>query len=423
MRKILALLGILLWVPAADAQLSLSGAGVAVPGGGSSLTIVSASVSPSTFTGGVASGTVVGAITVNMSGGSFTGSYALSTSSGGCNGTNGANNSSFQIVGSNLETNGVVAGGMYAICIAVTQSGASNSPFGQALTITGTGPFLGDIQTSGQVAYWGLRAYTAAIAAAGTQPLVNLRRSADSHTCDILVSSSGGMGNTANCSTGGDNGTAFASWATSNVYVTTWYNQVSSCSGCNLTQSNASLQPLLYTGFAKPIVAFDGSSYYLEGSLAALPEPQTWVGAIRPVGSGTGNEMLSHLDNTSSSWSGRFMDWNGSSPAISAYSSVSNTFGNSSKSSTANSNQSVVGLYTSTTSRTAYVENSAGTADTTSLSPTTEQTMTMGARTLSSGQSNYYNGDIYEFGIWSVAISSGNLTTMYNNQVSYGYSN
>jgi hypothetical protein len=91
-------------------------------------TITSVNLSNNSFTGGAASGTVVGAITVGMSSGSFTGTLALS----------GTNASSFALSGTNLQTNGVVAAGTYSITITATQAGATGSPFAQAETITGT---------------------------------------------------------------------------------------------------------------------------------------------------------------------------------------------------------------------------------------------------------------------------------------------
>jgi hypothetical protein len=92
--------------------------------------VTAVSLSSSAFTGGAASGTVVGAIRVTMSPSSpaFSGTLSLS----------GTNASSFQIVGSNLETNGAVPAGTYKINIVATETGVTGSPFTQAETITGT---------------------------------------------------------------------------------------------------------------------------------------------------------------------------------------------------------------------------------------------------------------------------------------------
>ena len=94
--------------------------------------ITGVSLSSSTFTGGAPSGTVVGAINVTMSPSSpaFSGSLSLS----------GTNASSFQIVGSNLETNGAVPAGTYNINIVATEAGLTGSPFTQAKTVTATDP-------------------------------------------------------------------------------------------------------------------------------------------------------------------------------------------------------------------------------------------------------------------------------------------
>jgi hypothetical protein len=96
-----------------------------------SQTITGVSLSNTSFQGGAASGTVVGTISVAMSPTTpaFSGTLSLG----------GANASSFQIVGSNLETNGTVPAGSYQLSIVAVENGAAGSPFTQAETITGTG--------------------------------------------------------------------------------------------------------------------------------------------------------------------------------------------------------------------------------------------------------------------------------------------
>ena len=103
--------------------------------------ITGVGLSNSTFTGGAASGTVVGGISVTMSPSSpaFSGSLSLS----------GTNASQFQIAGSNLETNGAVAAGTYNINIVVTEAGVTGSPFTQAETITGSTPGTTGVQDPG----------------------------------------------------------------------------------------------------------------------------------------------------------------------------------------------------------------------------------------------------------------------------------
>jgi len=109
-------------------------------------------------------------------------------------------------------------------------------------TVTAAYAGPGDITTF--TAWWGLRAYTAAIAAAGTQPLVKLSRASDSHACDILVATSGGMGNTANCGTGGDNGQSASSFCNATTCsVATVYDQTGG--GRNLDTNHSLTFPTL----------------------------------------------------------------------------------------------------------------------------------------------------------------------------------
>jgi hypothetical protein len=97
-----------------------------------SQTIAAVGLSTNSFAGGAAAGTVVGTINVTMSPAAppFSGTLSLG----------GANASSFQIVGSTVETNGVVPAGTYQISIVAVQPGATGSPFTQSETITGATP-------------------------------------------------------------------------------------------------------------------------------------------------------------------------------------------------------------------------------------------------------------------------------------------
>jgi len=104
--------------------------GSSVPPPPVSCTINSVALSNNSFIGGAPSGTIVGAINVGTSGTCGTDTLSLS----------GTNASDFQIVGANLETNGVVAAGSYDINIVAAISGATASPFAKPEAITGTSP-------------------------------------------------------------------------------------------------------------------------------------------------------------------------------------------------------------------------------------------------------------------------------------------
>ena len=97
----------------------------------------------------------------------------------------------------------------------------------------------GDIKTF--TAWYGLRAYTAAIAAAGTQKLFNARRVSDGEKCDFLVATSGGIGLSTSC-TGADNGVSLTTFMTSTTaFVTEWYDQTGG--GRPLLQATTTSQP------------------------------------------------------------------------------------------------------------------------------------------------------------------------------------
>jgi hypothetical protein len=140
--------------------------------------ITGVSLSNSSFTGGAASGTVVGAISVTMSPASpaFSGSLSLS----------GTNASSFQIVGSNLETNEALAAGTYNVNIVASETGVTGSPFTQAETITGTSATTSAFEDPGpSYALWNAPYYSC-----GTNYYVN--HATGSNSNDGLAPTTGG---------------------------------------------------------------------------------------------------------------------------------------------------------------------------------------------------------------------------------------
>ena len=122
--------------------------------------------------------------------------------------------------GFSLNTStGVISGtdtstGTYSgIQMKVTDSASNTANCGSSFAIAVTGyQGVGDIVTSGWTAYGGVFAFTAAIAAAGTQKLVNLINNDTGETCNILAASTGTLGLTANC-TNGNNGQTLPTWS------------------------------------------------------------------------------------------------------------------------------------------------------------------------------------------------------------------
>ena len=67
-------------------------------------------------------------------------------------------------------------------------NGTNWVPFGAYNAYVGPGDIV-----SGATAWYGLRAYSAAIAATGTQKAINIRRASDNTTKDILIRKSGNL--------------------------------------------------------------------------------------------------------------------------------------------------------------------------------------------------------------------------------------
>jgi hypothetical protein len=121
--------------------------------------------------------------------------------------------------------------------------GVTNAP-GAPPSFTGAADAAG----ATPLAFYSTRAMSAAIAAAGTQKLFQLTRFADSHTCDVIVATSGNAGLTANCSTPGDNtqlATAFCS-GTNVCGFSIWYDQ--SGNGQDVLQATQASMPIFKTG-------------------------------------------------------------------------------------------------------------------------------------------------------------------------------
>lgn len=146
----------------------------------------------------------------------------------------------------------------------------------------------------GALAWWGLRAYNAAYAAANGK-IVNVTLTTNSHTCDILAAANGGLGNTANCSSSPDNGQAAATFCGSNCTIATAYDQsgANKCSAaaCNLTQATAADQPALTFNCVGtiPCMTFNGSAQVLSNATGITQaQPYTYVHGALYNGSSCG---------------------------------------------------------------------------------------------------------------------------------------
>jgi hypothetical protein len=115
----------------------------------------------------------------------------------------------------------------------------------------GTAQFPGDIAT--YTMWWGLRAYSAAVAATGTQKALDLRRVSDNATCTALIGTNGDLDLTVGTPCNSSTQTVTAWIGASTATVSKIYDQTNgnACSGasCDLVQATAGNQPnLLLTG-------------------------------------------------------------------------------------------------------------------------------------------------------------------------------
>lgn len=267
-----------------------------------------------------------------------------------------------------------------------------------------TGP--GDL-TSGWAVWRGPRAFSAAIAAAGTQKLFNLLRASDSHTCDFLVATSGGVGNSANCSSVGDNAQSLATWlAATTGTVATWYDQTGNghdaTGGANppsLTQSCA--------GTSLPCLVGNGFTTSLTSSSAPVLSQGYSVSVLA--------ERTGNVSSYANIWHGADT---GFSSAQLGYANTSNTvfIGNAdvTASATDNTQHALNGVLNGASS----VLNVDGTETTGTVTAGGTGT-TYCLFSFDCSGTSALTGNISEFGVNSTAFSGTVRTNLCNNQRTY----
>jgi hypothetical protein len=165
---------------------------------------------------------------------------------------------------------------------------------------------------SGATMWWGLRAYSAAIAAPGTNVAVNVRNTATAETCDVLIAATGNLGNVTACS-GASSGLAFATFcalSAGTCAVVTFYDQIkgNACSSasCDVTQATAAQQSIVvfscvnsHPCMETPAVSnanLVGANNFTPsasgGTIAFLGERVTGTASTNVLRSGTGSNRI-----------------------------------------------------------------------------------------------------------------------------------
>lgn len=260
----------------------------------------------------------------------------------------------------------------------------------------------GDI-VSGATAWYGLRAYTTAIAAAGTQSIVDLRRASDSATCTAKIATNGFVDLTVGTPCNGGTETVTTWVGASSALVSKWYDQ--SGNADDAVQATAANQPqLVLTGgpfVAAPYIAFASasSSRMVSGTLASTSAPITYsfvsytvAGALTiPASSNGATSIEIWADvaaNRLSIASSSRLDVVANDAAWHATQAVGNA-ASSSISTDGATTSGTIGAFSAFT------------------------TVTLGAR---ANNSFFWSGRLVEFGLWPVSFSAGDQIAVNANQ-------
>jgi hypothetical protein len=265
------------------------------------------------------------------------------------------------------------------------------------VTMLGTtyqGP--GDV-VGGATAWYGLRAYNAAYAAAGGNA-INIRRTSDSTTADIKVLPTGSL----------DVATATTFCASTTCYVTKWYDQSGAnyCTGsvsCNAIQGTAGSQPQLLFNCvgALPCIYFSGSKTMTTVNSSSMAQPISFSEVVERTGNfSTEGDILDFY--TSSGISSFFYQQN--QIGISAGSSIG----------VATAADSVLHAVELVVNGNQSVINVDGTAS--GVSTETNATSPPAAF---SPSSHLMTGYVNEAGFWRVSFTSLAQTTLCHNQRLY----
>lgn len=252
----------------------------------------------------------------------------------------------------------------------------------------------GDVVQASVVAYYGLTAYSSAVAASGSGKAVNIVRASDGHACDVLIALSGNLGVTTGCGTGGDSGqSASAFCASTTCAVATAYQQ-SGGAGGNATQATGANRPTLSfncINTSQPCMTFSGSQ---------------WLSATATTGTASSWSMIGRRTANFTTQQAVFNGFTSGNNMLNFFGTSTNTVGMSAGTSqtvtaTDGSFHSLQIAYNAAAS---FI-NADGT--TTTLSPgtaTSQTTVTVGA--VNGGASQQLSGDVQQAGLWGLVFTT-----------------
>ncbi len=260
-----------------------------------------------------------------------------------------------------------------------------------------TGP--GDIATF--KAWYGLRGYSAAVAAPGTQKAITVRRASDNTTQDIVILNTGSL-DVASLTT-------FINATTG--FVTKWFDQTGN--GFDVVQATSGSQPqILAGGFGAvtgPAMSFDGAAQYLAASFSNTTGPTTSSAVVLCTDSSSAphfdEDYLSTYDGTKytiASFNGASFGGGGASTQI-----ASNAGVYIGQATTVSTWYAINGTYD--TPSTTITVNGSVTSGTSSGNGDTGATITVG--NLQTGGNRFFPGYMTEAGIGAFTGSNASLNS------------
>lgn len=164
-----------------------------------------------------------------------------------------------------------------------------STPCPAAVTYTGPGDLDASIRW-----FYSFRALSQAVASGGTTKSAHLIRASDSHACDVLIATTGGLGNTASCGTGGDNGQSASAFCNATSCTFTWYDQT--VNGINTT-ANSAAPSMTFNAINStlPCGTLNGSTQGLKATDTSAVQPFTMVAVSQRSGAFTTQSRI--IDN------------------------------------------------------------------------------------------------------------------------------
>ncbi|WP_372785035.1 hypothetical protein [Phenylobacterium sp.] len=262
-----------------------------------------------------------------------------------------------------------------------------------------TGP--GDVVSAAKV-WIGLRAYSAA-QADGAHKAIALVRASDSHSCDVFLNTSGNLGVTTACSTGGENGTAVATWCNATTCsIDVFYDQTGN--GFTFTAHTSSNRAVLSFSCLGALACadFTSATAYYESVISATADGLTTsFVAIRTGNFTAENDILAI---------GTAVFYDAVANKVGAY------FGNAATATASDSAWHAIQIVGNNTSGAIAVDAT----QTTSLNMgTSGQLANPFLGSGNSSGSNPLTGKLMEVGMWPVAFTGTQMTNVCHNQFIY----